>query len=113
MYANDTNISFSSSNLSNLQKEMIKDLAHIANWLLANKLTLNILKSEYMLVGSRQRIASLEGDFELTINNVSLSKVKKTKCLGLQIDEHLTWEAYIESVAKKVASSLAALKKIS
>ena len=91
---------------------MNKDLAHIANWLLANKLTLNVLKSEYMLIGSRQRIASLEGNFKLTINNVSLSKVKKTKCFGLHIDEHLIWETHIESVAKKVASSLAALKKI-
>ena len=54
IYANDTNITFSSNiNVTDLQREMSKDLAHIATWLLANKLTLNILKSEYMLVGSR------------------------------------------------------------
>ena len=65
-----------------------------------------------MLVGSRQGIAILEGEFSLSINNVSLSKVKKSKCLRLQIDEHLTQEAPIESVAKKVVCSLAMLKNV-
>ena len=65
-----------------------------------------------MLVGSRQRISSLEGKFKLQINNISLSRVQKTKCLGLEIDEYLTWEAHIKSVTKKVVSTLAALRKI-
>ena len=104
--------SFSSNNVTDLQREINKDLADIATWLLANKLTLNILKSEYMLVGSRQGIAILEGEFSLPKNNVSLSKVKKSKCLRLQIDEHLRQEAPRESVAKKVVCSLAMLKML-
>ena len=112
MYADDTNVSFSSNNLIDLQKEMSIDLERVATWLLENKLTLNILKSEYMLVGSRQRISSLEGKFQLQINNISLSRVQKTKSLGLEIDEYLTWEAHIKSVTKKVVSTLAALRKI-
>ena len=39
-------------------------------------------------------------------------KLKKIKCVGLQIDEHLTWEAHIESVAKKVVCSPAVLRKV-
>ena len=38
------------------------------------------------------------------VNNnkrIAVQSYKKTKCLRLQIDEHLTWEAHIESVAKK------------
>ena len=92
MYADDdTNVSFSANYLIDLQREMSIDHERIATWLLANKLTLNILKSEYMLVGSR-------GKFQLRINNISLSKIQNTKCLGLQIDEYLTWEAHIKSV---------------
>ena len=40
MYADDMSITFSSNNVTDLQREMNKDLAHIAMWLLANKLTL-------------------------------------------------------------------------
>ena len=36
----------------------------------------------------------------------------RKKYLGLQIDEHLTWQSHIESVAKKVVCSLSMLKKV-
>ena len=48
----------------------------------------------------------------MQINNISLSKVQKTKCLGLLINEYLTWEAHSKSVTKKVVSTLATLRKI-
>ena len=48
----------------------------------------------------------------MTINGLSLSKVDKTKCVGLQIGQHLTWETRLESIIKKVVSSLAVLRKI-
>lgn len=31
-------------------------------WLCSNKLTLNTLKTDFMIIGSRQRTAALEGD---------------------------------------------------
>ena len=87
-------------------------LFHPENWLLANKLTLHILKSEYMLVGSRQRIASLEVDFELTIINVSLSKViKKQNVLDSKSMNTSHGKHILKALQKKVASSLAALKE--
>ena len=64
MYADVTNVCFSANNLIDLQREMSIDLERVATWLLANKLP---LKSEYILVGSRERISSLEGKFQLYI----------------------------------------------
>ena len=112
MYADDTNITFASNNLIDLEREMNKDLRNIATWLTANKLTLNILKSEYMLISSRQRIATFGGNFKLECNGMSLSMVVKTKCLGLRIDKHLTWDSHVESITKKVVSALVMLKRI-
>ncbi|CAB4038144.1 Hypothetical predicted protein, partial [Paramuricea clavata] len=40
---------------------MKKDLEHLESWLIANKLTLNTVETEYMVVGSKQRINSLVG----------------------------------------------------
>ena len=74
MYADDTNITFASNNLINLEREMNKDLRNIATWLTVNKLTLNILNSEYMLISSRQRIAIFVGNFKLEFNGMSLSR---------------------------------------
>ena len=51
-----------------------------------------------MVVGSKQRINSLVGDLTLSLNDISLRKVKCTKCLGVTIDEFLTWAEHIDNV---------------
>ena len=69
-------------------------------------LTLNVLKTKYMLVGSRQRIATdTQGqELDLLVNGISFKKVDSSKCLGVEIDEFLTWDSHITSVSKKVSS---------
>ena len=79
--------------------------------LVANKLTLNILKSEFMLVGSRQKVATITDNLKLSINGISLRKVNQTKCLGIVIDDHLTWNSHVTSVARKVSSGIGALRR--
>ena len=64
---------------------MAKDLRGIASWLSVNKLTLNILKTDFMVLGSRQRVASLEGEIALSLFNTELEKVHYVKCLGVNI----------------------------
>ena len=82
--------------------ELQHDTQFLQNWLTANTLTLNVLKTEFMLVGSRQRVATLAQELDLSINGISLLKrVNSSKCLGVEIDEFLTWDAHISSVSKK------------
>ena len=54
MYADDTNISFKSKNLVELQDCMNIELKSLNTWLEVNKLSLNIAKTEFMVIGSRQ-----------------------------------------------------------
>ena len=98
--------------LSILQIEMSNDLNRIINWLSSNKLTLNILKTDFMVIGSRQRIATLAGNISLSVNGISLQQVENTKCLGLTIDQFLTWRNYIQSVRQKVGCGIRILKRI-
>ena len=44
MYADDTNISYSSSSLEDVNQALNSELSHLKKWLLGNKLSLNILK---------------------------------------------------------------------
>ena len=81
---------------------MTKDLEGIASWLSVNRFTLNVLKTDFMVVGSRQRVASLGGDIALSLFNTELEKVHSVKCLGVNIDEHLTWENHMLSIRQKV-----------
>ena len=52
-FADDTNLTFSAVDLSILQTEMSNDLNRIFDWLNSNKRTLNILKTDFMVIGSR------------------------------------------------------------
>ena len=72
-----------------------------------------MIKTVYMVVGSRQRLATLEGDINLQINSTSLKRVQDTKCLGVQIDENLTWERQAEYIIQKVAYNISILRKVS
>ena len=77
--------------LSVLPTEMSSDLNGIFDWLCSNKLTLNILKTDFMVISSRQRIATLDGNISLSVNGLTLQQVETTKYLGLTIDQFLTW----------------------
>ena len=50
MYADDTNLTFTVCSIPELQAQMSADIQCLKNWLIANKLTLNIIKTEFMLV---------------------------------------------------------------
>ena len=59
MYADDTNLTASGSSISEIKSMLDKDIECVVDWLCVNKLTLNVIKTEYMIIGSWQRIASL------------------------------------------------------
>lgn len=65
LFPDHTNLTFASCNPPVLQDKMSKDLKEIAAWLNVNKLTLNLLKTDFMLIGSRQRIAALDSNIKL------------------------------------------------
>ena len=64
-----------------------------------------------MVVGSKQRTNSLVGDLTLSLNDIPLRKVKSTKCLGVTIDEFLTWAEHIDNVIKKLAVGISLLRR--
>ena len=56
MFAEDTNISYAANTLSELENVINSELKNLKYWLEANKLSLNIAKTEFMIIGSRQRM---------------------------------------------------------
>ena len=111
MFADDTSLTAAGETLNEIEKRANEDLKNVRNWLSANKLNLNIAKTEYVLIGSRYRINSLDVQPSINIDKQSVKRVKHTKVLGVQIDEHLNWGKHIESIASKISSGIGAIKK--
>ena len=102
MYADDTSITYASN----------EDLDRIRVWLAANKLTLNTTKTEFLLIGSRQRLSTLERNPIIEINKFPIKHVSTSKSLGVLIDGNLSWECHINEISKKIASGISAIKRI-
>ena len=56
---------------------------------MANKLTLNTTKTEFMIIGSRHHLAKIKKEPIISIREKKIQHVRKTKSLGVIIDEKL------------------------
>jgi len=84
MYADDTYITMAASDLNVLEREMNNELRNLNLWLLANKFSLNIAKTEFKLIGSLQRLRLQSNQqIEIQIEGKNISQVEKTKSLGV------------------------------
>ena len=70
--------------------------------MLANKLTLNINKSEFMLFKRRQRCLPNES-VDISIDQTYLERVDHNNFLGVILDERLTWNHQISAVTCKIS----------
>ena len=95
MYADDTSISYSSKNIDELNETLNSDLDSLKQWLEGNKLSLNVIKTQAMVIGSRPNIKKISDKLVPTpsfaIGNSHIDVVDNAKYLGVQLDKHLVW----------------------
>ena len=94
------------NNRASVTKAGVICLESVNRWLVANKLTLNTTKTEFMLIGSRQKLKTISRSPSLSTNGTPIDQVTTTKSLGVYIDENLSWGNHINKLAKKIASSI-------
>ena len=56
MFANNTYLTFVDNDITKIERNLNDDLANICQWIIVNKLTLNMSKTEFMMIGSRQKL---------------------------------------------------------
>ena len=77
-----------------------------------NKLSLNVAKTEFLLIGSHHKLNNLDSQPCVNIGHDSIKQVQHSKVLGVEIDENLSWNKHIENVVKKVTSGIGAMRRI-
>ena len=63
---------------------------------------LNVTKTEFLLIGTRQKLSHVKEVPNITINNTPVKQIFSAKSLGLNLDENLNWESHINIFAKKI-----------
>ena len=76
-----------------LYKIMNQELKKVTAWLTANKLSLNINKTNFIIFKSNRK--KLKNKANVIINEHTIDQVKYTKFLGIYINEELSWKYHI------------------
>lgn len=112
MFADDTNISTHDTSADGIQERLNTDLESVHQWLLANKLTLNKEKTEYMIIGSRQRLSNIINDPKIQLGETTIKRVNHSKTLGVVVDEQLSWKKQIDNVVTKVSKGIGMMRRM-
>ena len=110
MFADDCTLQLQDSDLSSLIMSCNTELEKLKNWTNSNKLTINVTKTNCMLVSNVH--GSLPSD-SLFFNNESLNCITDTKFLGLVIDNKLKFNKHIESICSKISKTIGILFRLS
>ena len=97
LFADDSTIYASDTSLPNLITTVNKELNTLPCWFIANKMSLNITKTKYIILGRKRKIT----DTHVTMNRIEMEQVSHTKFLSIIIDEQLDWTEHINSATKK------------
>uniref|UniRef100_A0A3P9J1E7 Reverse transcriptase domain-containing protein n=1 Tax=Oryzias latipes TaxID=8090 RepID=A0A3P9J1E7_ORYLA len=106
LYADDTVIYSSKSNIVDIQHSIQHDFNSVQLWLQSNKLLLNKSKSYFMLFQKRLRPVAAS-EINVTYLDMSpISAAEKFKYLGLWLDSSLSFSAHIQSIVHKISYRL-------
>ena len=114
MYADDTSISFSSNSIPDVNQKVISDLLCFKTWMESNKLSLNVTKTQTILIGGREKLKDIEysgpQNLQIAIDQEPASKIKYFRYLGIEVDQFLSWEGYISALIKTISSGIGMLR---
>ena len=105
------NVSSTLTQANDINVELVPEFTKICDWLVTNKLSLNILKTEYMIIGTEQSLIQLGSIPKIKIKDRYLRRVEKTKALGLIIDDNLRWNHHIDYICSKVKRNIGVISR--
>jgi len=109
-FADDTNLLFSHKNPKILRKRVNADLELLFDWLCANRLSLNVGKTEFVIF--RPARSKRLNRITLNINRCKIFESNKIKYLGMILDSNLNWQHHIFELNKKLFRGVGMIYKI-
>ena len=114
IFADDTNVFASSPSIRDLEKLINEELAKIKEWCDLNKLSINIKKTNYMIVKSPKKKS---GNINIKLPNKDgnsdiIEKKDHIKYLGVLLDEKLSWKHHIAYVCSRLARNTGIFSKL-
>ena len=116
LFADDTNLLYADRDINSLERVVNAELSKVQEWLVANRLTLNAKKSNFVIFHPYQN--KLDGDvilkiFDIETNDfVLLDQKTYIKYLGILIDSSLTWKYHISYITSKISKTIGVIARL-
>ena len=108
LFADDTNLFFSHFGSTTLMNLVNSEMLKLSDWFKANKLSLNIQKSNNIIFKPRQRAD--EFTLSIEMDGFKMNQVKEVNFLGVFLVETLSWKPHNSQVASKVSKSVGIIR---
>ena len=109
LFADDTNIYFEANNFDKIQDVMNKGLKLLREWLVANRLALNVSKINFTIFSSPQKPYI---NITLLINKKAIEQKVYVKYLGVLFDSKLCFCHHISSIKNKISRAIGIMNKM-
>ena len=110
LFADDSSLFYSAKSLSELESIITCQLSHVHKWLCANKLSLNIEKSSFVIFHPTQK--KLDYNVQIFLNDLSIKREYTIKYLGITIDCNLNWKSHVAEISKKIKRNIGVICKL-
>ena len=107
-FADDTTLVFVHRNQNYLRYCVENELSIVQDWFNANRLTLNVGKSSYLLFQGNKQPSTR---FQIVLNGIEILRVRHAKFLGTWIDDRLNWEVHVNKIFMKIKCGLGMLRR--
>ena len=94
MFADDTSVFIEDQSCGNVCQLLNEELEKCDIWIKANKLTLNLKKTHFMIF-NRSRIKSEGVQIRNEIRNENIKETNSIKFLGIIVDNKLKWHEHL------------------
>ena len=109
IFADDTSFTASADSIPFLLGILDESIESPKNWMTSNKLTLNTLKTEFLVIASRAKVKEVKETLCVHVQVEPIYRSPYAKSLGFYIDQQLELGRSCDSRRKKCNSGLSAL----
>ena len=109
MFADDTTVFCIGNTVDEVLLKIQKAIANINKWARDNFMTIHPAKTELMLLSKSKFIGSL---LKICLGPNEVSFVSKASCLGIHIDNKLSWSPLVKSLSKRFSARVMKLKHL-
>ena len=105
-FAEDAAVFASDSDINNVHATVNRELVGVNNWIMANRLSLNVSKTSYMIISNQKNA------IDIRIRDSILTKVSTVKFLGVTLDENLTFNDHVKNATTKISKFVGVLRRL-